>query len=33
MLRLTVSDDLDVRGRLNAVPRWYQDVRKSYGAK
>ena len=33
MLRLTVSDDLEVRNRLNAVPGWYEGVRKSYGAK
>jgi hypothetical protein len=32
MLRLTVSDDIEVRSRLSAVPGWYVNVRKSYGA-
>lgn len=31
MLRLTVSDDLEVRSRLTAVPGWYDGIRKSYG--
>ncbi|VIO73909.1 hypothetical protein CI41S_40180 [Bradyrhizobium ivorense] len=33
MLRLTVSDDLELRDRLGAVPRWYATVRKSYGGQ
>ncbi|MHC2462137.1 hypothetical protein ACVIHD_001149 [Bradyrhizobium embrapense] len=33
MLRLTVTDDKEVRARLGAVPAWYDGVRKSYGAR
>ena len=30
MLRLTVSDDMELRSRLGAVPDWFESVRKSY---
>jgi hypothetical protein len=30
MLRLTVSDDIELRSRLGAVPDWSEGVRKSY---
>lgn len=33
MLRLTVSDDIELRSRVSAFPGWYDDVRKSYGGK
>jgi len=33
MLRLTVSDDIELRSRLSSVPGWYVNVRKSYGGK
>jgi hypothetical protein len=33
MLRLTVSDDVEVRSRLSAVPGWYVNVRTNYGGK
>ncbi|WP_431014544.1 hypothetical protein [Bradyrhizobium pachyrhizi] len=33
MLRLTVSDDLEVRARLGEVPGWYDGVRRSYGGR
>ncbi len=33
MLRLTVSDDRDLRSRLGASAGWYEGVRKSYGGK
>lgn len=32
MLRLTVSDDREVRARLGAMPAWYEGVRNSYKA-
>jgi hypothetical protein len=30
MLRLTVSDDVELRSRLVATPAWYESVRKTY---
>lgn len=30
MLRLTVSDDIEVRSRLSASPAWYEGVRRDY---
>lgn len=30
MLRLTVSDDIELRSRLGAVPDWFDSVSKSY---
>lgn len=33
MLRLTVSDDEDHRGRLDNSRGWYEGVREEYGAK
>lgn len=33
MLRLTVSDDLELRRRLASLPAWYEGVRRSYGSK
>jgi hypothetical protein len=33
MLRLTVSDAIESRSRLEHVPAWYEAVRVGYGAK
>jgi hypothetical protein len=33
MLRLTVSDDIELQSRLGSVPDWFDSVRKSYGSK
>lgn len=33
MLRLTVSDDIELRSRLSAVPDWFARVRESYEGK
>lgn len=33
MLRLTVSDAIESRSRLEQVPAWYEAVRVGYGAK
>lgn len=33
MLRLTVSDDQELRARLDAMSGWYEGIRKSYGAR
>ena len=33
MLRLTVSDDVNVRNQLGATAGWYEDVRKNYGKR
>src|SRR5579859_896347 len=33
MLRLTVSDDIELRNQVGALPAWYQNVRRIYGAK
>jgi hypothetical protein len=33
MLRLTVSDDLAVRDRLDNSRDWYEGVQQEYGAK
>lgn len=33
MLELTVSDDIENRSRLREVPGWFENVRKSYGAR
>jgi hypothetical protein len=30
MLRLTVSDNIELRSRLGSVPDWFENVRKSY---
>jgi hypothetical protein len=30
MLRLTVSDNQELRKRLDAMPAWYAGVRRSY---
>jgi hypothetical protein len=30
MLRLTVSDNIELRSRLTAVPAWYDGVRSNY---
>lgn len=32
-LRLTVSDDIELRNRLMASAGWYDGVRKDYGGK